>query len=75
MLGILAMMMCVTACERVTSNVFVPSCVPLVAYSLDEQNQAADELEAMPNLMITRMTYDYGRLRAQVRAACVSSDT
>jgi hypothetical protein len=60
----------ISRCERVTSNVFVPSCVPLVAYSPDEQNQAADEMEAMPDLMLTRMGYDYGRLRAQVRAAC-----
>ena len=69
------MMMCVTACEEVTSSVFVPSCVPLVKYSEDEQNQAADELEAMPDLMIARMSYDYGRLRAQVRAACNNQDT
>ena len=70
MLGILAMMMCVTACETVTSNVFVPSCVPLVKYSKDEQNQAADEMESMPEMMLTRMVNDYGRLRAEVRAAC-----
>ena len=62
--------MCVTACERVPSNIFVTSCIPLVKYSTDEQTQAAEEMEVMPDLMITRMTHDYGRLRAKVRAGC-----
>jgi hypothetical protein len=48
--------------------------VSLVNYSPGEQNQAADEMEAMPDLMLTRMGYDYGRLRAQVRAACGEKD-
>lgn len=49
----------------------ISSCPPLVDYTAEEQNQAADELEAglaRGDGMLPRMIGDYSLLRDQIRA-------
>ncbi len=69
-LVMLVMMMCVIACEKGTSNVYVSSCLPLVKYTQKQQNDVADAMDAQPNAEWGRMINDYGKLRKQARAAC-----
>lgn len=52
-------------------GVAISSCPPIVAYSLEEQARAADELDAAAargDVMLPRMIGDYAVLRDQVRA-------
>lgn len=69
-LVMLAMMMCVIACEKTSSNIYVSSCLPLVKYTQKQQNDVADAMEASPNEAWVQMINDYGKLRKQARAAC-----
>ncbi len=57
--------MSLTACAGAGSSV----CPSLVTYSGAVQEQAADELQAMPaDAVLPGMMADYSRLRDQVRA-------
>lgn len=51
-----------------------PPCIPVIPYSRETQNQAADELEALERAgeapTVRRFVGDYGELRARNRAAC-----
>jgi hypothetical protein len=58
-------------CTPVIERPIVHDCPKIVDYSADQQNQAADELEAMQYAnhhprypMVSRMMTDYGRERA-----------
>lgn len=64
---LLPLLMSLGACGT-THSEFVNACqgLPLVTYSKDERNQAADALEHTPAL--SRMMVDYAKLRAAVRA-------
>jgi hypothetical protein len=54
--------------ERFESHKHTP-CPPLVQYSKDEQDQAAHELELIPDSWVTqKLVDDYRVLRDQVRA-------
>ena len=58
--------MSLTACAAVGSS---PVCPSLVTYSPAVQEQAADELDALPaDSVLPGMLADYSRLRDQVRA-------
>jgi len=51
------------------SHTPIPVCPEPVPYTAEQQNQAADELEALPpGSILPRFMQDYGILRAQVRA-------
>lgn len=48
-----------------------PTCVALVPYDARTQQQAAEELAALPaGRVVARMIDDYGDLRARIRGAC-----
>jgi hypothetical protein len=48
-----------------------PLCPALVPYSPAMQQQAADELAALPpDSVLARMIEHYGELRARIRGAC-----
>lgn len=52
-------------------DVKIIPCPPLVTYSTEQRDQAAEELEAISELgMIERFLLDYVRLRDQIRAGC-----
>ncbi|MXV44297.1 hypothetical protein GS501_04455 [Saccharibacter sp. 17.LH.SD] len=56
----------VTSCAPVRLK---PLCPPLVHYSLQEQQQAARELRAHPDMQeLPVMMRDYGNVRAECRA-------
>lgn len=63
-------MLCLNACATANFNSTLP---PLVTYSPQDQQQAADGLEWMENNqapgheVINRMMGDYGQLRGMVR--------
>lgn len=60
-----------TACATAPTK---PVCIPVVPYSRETQNQAADELETLEREnrapTLRRFAEDYGELRARNRAAC-----
>lgn len=53
-----------TGCAKVTSD----ACPRLVAYSADEQRQAADEIAGLEKgSMLVKMIADYGVVRQEIR--------
>jgi starvation-inducible outer membrane lipoprotein len=64
-----------TACATQPAKLPAPTptatCLPLKAYTPDQQKQAAAELAKLPNgSVIAQMVTDYGTLRDVDRAAC-----
>ena len=60
--------MYLSACATVVSE---PLCPPLAVYSQDFQNQAADELDALPEgSAVVSLIEDYGQLRDRIRSVC-----
>jgi len=58
-----------TGCGAVDSEAGSGACPPVVAYSLAEQTQAAEEIAALPNgALIVGWLADYALLRDQARA-------
>lgn len=64
----IALMVQLTACAPAGSE---PVCLALVPYDIQSQQQAAQELAALPDgSVLARMIDDYGDLRARIRGAC-----
>jgi hypothetical protein len=62
---------CATQPAKLPAPTPVATCLPLKAYTPDQQKQAAAELAKLPNgSMIAQMVIDYGALRDVDRAAC-----
>lgn len=58
-----------TACT--TTPRYKPLCPPLVQYTPQEQEQAADELRAHPDLHeLPIMMRDYGNIRGEIKVSC-----
>jgi len=61
-------MLWLSACATAGSDVQVP-CPPVVAYSVADQDRAAEEVETLPEgAVVVAMLSDYAVLRDQVRA-------
>lgn len=59
------LLLLLTGCASTSSN----ACPPVPPYTDAEQDQAANELQALPpsDVMLPRMMGDYGVMRAQAR--------
>lgn len=62
--------MLLASCASTPSSLSNPACPSLPEYTDQQQDQAADELDGMPDSSIIKQLFipDYGRMRAGTRA-------
>jgi len=64
-----------TACEKASSSIVIPSCPPLVGYTQEQTSDVADKMEAAKDKKIPEEVWmifidDYYALRQNVREMC-----